>query len=70
MNAMFQKKTGRRWTCKTPNDVKKAEIDYILIDRPDIVRDVTDINHANIVNDHYMVLSNSKLDVEVEMEKR
>ena len=27
---IFQKKAGRRWTCESPNDVTKTEIDYIL----------------------------------------
>ena len=25
---MFQKKTGRRWSCKSPNGLTKTEIDY------------------------------------------
>ena len=37
MNTMFQKKSG--W--KRRNGVTKTEIDYILTNRPDIVRDVT-----------------------------
>ena len=44
MNIMFQKKAGRRRTWKSPNGVTKTEIDYILINRPDIVPDVTVIN--------------------------
>ena len=29
INTMIQKKAGKRWTWKSPNDVAKAEIDYI-----------------------------------------
>ena len=59
---MFQKKAGR----KSPNGVMKAETDYILTNRPDIVTEVTVINQVNIGSDHRLVMSNIKLDVEVE----
>ena len=62
----MQKKVGRRWTWKSPNGVKKNEIDDILTNRPDIVIDITFINQVNIGNDHRLVMSNIKLDVEVE----
>ena len=52
MNTMFHKKSGRRWTCKSPNDVTKTEIDYILTNRPDIVTDVTVLNQVNSGSDH------------------
>ena len=62
MNTMFQKKAGR----KSPNGVTKTETDYILTNRPDIVTDVTVIHQVNTGSDHRMVMSNIKLDVEVE----
>ena len=63
---MFQKKAGRRWAWKSPNGVMKTEIDYILTTRLDIVTDVTVVNQVNIGSDHRLVMSNIKLDVEVE----
>ena len=69
MNTMFQKKAGRRWTWKSSNRVKKAEIDFILINRPGIVTDVTVINQVNIASDHRTAMSNVKLGIEVEREK-
>ena len=45
---MFQKRTGRRWTWKSPNGVTKTKTDYILTNRPDIVADIAVINHVNI----------------------
>ena len=66
MNAIFQKKAGRRWSWKSPNGVTKTEIDYILKNRLDIVTDITVINQVNIGSDHRMVMSIIKLDVEVE----
>ena len=47
----------------------KANIGYILTNRTDIVTDVIVINQVNIGSDHRMVISNIKLDVEVEREK-
>ena len=69
MNTIFQKKAQREWTWKSPNGVTKTEIDYILTNRPDIVTDVTVINQVNIGSDHRLVMSNIKLEVEVERKK-
>ena len=66
MNTTFQKKAGRRWTWNSPYGVAKAEIDYILTNRQNIVTDVTIINQVNIGSDHRMVISNIKFNVEVE----
>ena len=66
MNIMFQKKAGRRWTWKSPNDVTKTDIGYLLTNKPDIVTDVTVINQVNIGSDHKLVMSNIKLDIEAE----
>ena len=66
VNTMFQTKAGKRWTWKSPNSVMKTDIDYILTNRFDIVTDVTVIKQVNIGSDHRLVMSNIKLDVEVE----
>ena len=63
---MFQKNAGRRWTWKSLNRVPKTEIDYVLTNRSDIVTYVTFINQVKIGSDHRLVMSNIKLDVEVE----
>ena len=63
MNTVFQKKAGRRWTWKSPNDATKTEINYTVPNWPDIVTDVTFIIQVN----HRLVMSNNKLDVEVEI---
>ena len=49
-----------------PNGVTMAHIDYILTNRPDIVKYVTVIDQVNIGSDHRMVMSNIKFDVEME----
>ena len=70
MNTTVQKKEGRRWTWNSPNGVAKFEIDYILTNRSEIVKDVTIINQVNIGIDFRMVMSNIKLDVEMEKKKK
>ena len=57
---------GDRWTWKSAKGVTKIEIDYILTNWPKILTDVTVINQVNIGSDHRLVMSNIKLDVEVE----
>ena len=69
MNTMFQKIARRIWKWKSPKGVTKAEIDYFLTNRPDVVTDVTVINKVNIGNNNRKVVSNIKLDVEVERKK-
>ena len=49
MNTMFQKKAGRRLTWRSPNNVTKTEIDYILTNRPDIVT-----RHCHQPSEHWM----------------
>ena len=47
----------------------KTDIDYILTNRLYIVTDVTVNNQINIGSEHGLVMSNMKLDVEVERNK-
>ena len=56
MNTQFQKKAGRRWTWRSPDENTKNEIDYIMTDKPSMVTDVTVINRINIGSDHRMVM--------------
>ena len=63
---MFQKKAGRRWTWKSPNGVTKTETDYILTNWPDLVTNVKVISNVSIGIDHIMIMSNIKLDIDVE----
>ena len=61
-NTMFQKKARGRWSWKSPKGVTKIEIGHILTTMPDIITDVTVINHVNIGSDHRLVVNNIKLD--------
>ena len=65
-NAMFQKKTRKRWTWKSLNGITKTEIDYILTNTPYIVTNITIINQGNIGSDHRLVVGKKKLNGELE----
>ena len=55
MNTFFQKRKGRKWTWKSPNGATKNEIDFILGDKNNSIKNVTVINKVNIGSDHRMV---------------
>ena len=69
MNTFFQKKANRKWTWKGPNGITKNEIDFILTNRSDIVKDVTVLNKVNVGSDHRMVRSRLGLNLRVERNK-
>ena len=67
---MIQKKAGRRWTWNSPSGVTNTDIDYILTNRSEVVNDVTVINLVIIGIDFRMVMSNIKLDLDMERKTR
>ena len=69
MNTVFQKRAGRKWTWRSPNEETKNEIDFIIADNFNIVKDVTVINRVNIGSDHRMVASRIKFDFKIERTK-
>ena len=69
MNSVFQKRAGRKWTWRSPNEETKNEIDFIITDNFNIVKDVTVINKVNIGSDHRMVASRIKFDFKIERTK-
>ena len=60
---------GRGWTWNSPNGVTKADIDYILTNRPDIVTNITVINQVNNGSDQIIFMSNIKLDTKCVSER-
>ena len=69
MNTQFQKKAGRRWTCRNPDGHTKHEIDYIMTDKPIMVTEVTVINRINIGSEHRMVMGSIALNTRAERRK-
>ena len=54
MNTFFKKR--RKWTWRSPDFEYFNEIDYILTNRPDIVKDVKVTTRVDMGSDHRMVL--------------
>ena len=69
MNTFFHKKESRKWTWRGPNGTTRNEIDFILANRPDIVKDVTVLNRVNVGSDHRMVRCRIGLDLKIERNK-
>jgi len=57
------------WVTLRKYETMKAEIDYILTNRPDTVTYVTVVNHVNIGSDHGLAMSNIKLEVQVKRKR-
>ncbi|XP_066952506.1 craniofacial development protein 2-like [Macrobrachium rosenbergii] len=58
MNTYFQKNENKRWSWRSPNHGTRNEIDYILADKHNIVRNVDVLNQVNVGSDHRMILEN------------
>jgi len=68
-NSFFQKREGRKWTWKSPDRKTKNEIDFIMTDRIDTIKDVTVINKVDIGSDHRMVACRTKFNFRQERNK-
>ena len=62
---MLQFKVGM----KEMDAIMKTGICYILANSPNIVLDITVINHVNMGSDHRIVMSSITLDMEVTQHK-
>ncbi|MFH4973479.1 hypothetical protein AB6A40_000188, partial [Gnathostoma spinigerum] len=67
-NSWFKKAPTRKWTWITPSARKKNEIDYILVDKRRILKDVAIISSFDISSDHRLL--RAKLEIIAEVEKR
>lgn len=53
-NTLFKKKNNRKWTWKSPNN-EVFEIDYVLINNKNVVKDVDVLNNFKFDSDHRLV---------------
>ena len=68
MNTFFKKGPSRKWTWRSPNHETRNEIDYILTDKNDIVKDIQVLNQVNVGSDHRMV--RCKVQINTNKERR
>ncbi|XP_042857719.1 uncharacterized protein LOC122244004 [Penaeus japonicus] len=69
MNTFYNKKQNRRWTWHSPDFETLNEIDHILIDKSNIVKNVEVINRIGIGSDHRMVRCRVQVDAKQERQK-
>lgn len=62
MNTFFKKKDGQKWTWISPDRETKNEIDFILTDKYNTVKDVTTLYKVNVGSDHRMVRCKIRMD--------
>lgn len=67
MNTFFLKKEHQKWTWKSPNEITKNEIDFIISDRKNTIQDVSVLNLINI-SDHRMV--RARVEISIRSERR
>ncbi|XP_047533375.1 uncharacterized protein LOC125068313 [Vanessa atalanta] len=66
MNSFFEKKPQRKWTWRSPNNVTRNEIDFIISNKRHIFRDVSVINRFNTGSDHRLVRGTLDIDFKAE----
>lgn len=55
MNTFFKKKPERRWTWISPNQKFKNEIDFIMVNKRQMVNNIEVINQINFSSDHRLL---------------
>lgn len=69
MNTQFRKTPHRKWTWKSPNNMVRNEIGYILTSSRQICEDVTVLNRFHAGNDHRLVRAKIRIDTRLERRK-
>ena len=69
MNTYYKKKKNRRWTWRSPNFETFNEIDYVLVDKNNIVKNFVVLNKVNIDSDHRMIRCKVQIDSKQERKR-
>ena len=67
MNTYYKKKKNRRWTWHSPNFETFNKIDYILVDKNNIVKNFEVLNKVNVDSDHRMIRCKVQIDSKQEI---
>ncbi|XP_037780209.1 craniofacial development protein 2-like [Penaeus monodon] len=68
-NTFYKKKQNRRWTWRSPDFETFNEIDYVLVDKSNIVKNTEVLNRVGIDSDHRMVRCKIQIDTKLERQK-
>lgn len=66
MNSFFDKKPQRKWTWISPDGNTKNEIDLIITNKKEIIKDVEVLNRFSIGSDHRLIRAKVRLNVKME----
>ncbi|XP_075213718.1 uncharacterized protein LOC142319928 [Lycorma delicatula] len=66
----FKKHPIRKWTWRSPNNVIKTEIHFIITNQKNIIKDVSVLNKFNTGSDHRLVRVRVSIDVKLERQKQ
>ena len=69
MNTYYKKKKNRRWTWRCPNFETFNEIDYVLVDKNNIVKNFEVLNKVNVDSDHRMIRCKVQIDSKQERKR-
>ncbi|XP_037784641.1 craniofacial development protein 2-like [Penaeus monodon] len=62
-NTFYKKKQNRRWTWRSPDFETFNEIDYVLVDKSNIVKNTEVLNRVGIDSDHRMFEKDFQIDL-------
>ena len=69
MNTYYKKKKNRRWTWRSPNFETFNEIDYVLVDKNNILKNFEVINKVNVDSDNRMIRCKVQIDSKQERKR-
>lgn len=69
VNFLNNKNQLKKWTRQSPDVQTKNEIDFILVNKNNICKDVTMLNKFHTGNDHRLVRAKIKINTNIEMRK-
>ncbi|XP_069985524.1 craniofacial development protein 2-like [Penaeus vannamei] len=68
-NTFFKKRDGRRWTWESPDRKTQNEIDFIVTDKLNIIKDISTMNKIDVGSDHRFLKATVELDAKLERKK-
>src|SRR5271163_2190989 len=68
-NRKYHRKTGRKWTWKSPDGSVKNEIDFIMTSKSNTIKDLTVLNRVKIGSDHRLIRCKVNFNTRIERAK-
>ena len=68
-NTFSKKRDGRRWTWESPDGRTKNEIDFIITEKLNIIKNISTMNKIDVGSDHRFLRARIELDTKLERKK-